>query len=156
MSTDIKLELTEQRFAQLLASYGAEPERWPAAERAAALAYLDDNARARRLLRETLEFDQWLQSPASYPPAFPDLETRVLQRVMPAVARSVIDRLLAWLLPSPDLPLYQWWRPAVVACLPLVMGLVVGFQIELAPEPYTTTFEEELYLISLSDYAEIL
>jgi hypothetical protein len=67
-----------------------------------------------------------------------------------------MDRLLTWLLPSSDLPLRQLWRPVAVACLPLAIGLLVGFQVELMPEAYATTVEEELYLISLSDYAEIL
>lgn len=156
MNNDTTQAMTEQRFAQLLACYGAQPERWPAAERAAALKLLDSNANAQGMASEARQFDQWLLSPVAQSPAFADLATRLLQRELPSPARSLIDRLLTWLLPSPELPWRQLWRPVAVACLPLAIGLLVGFQIELVPETYATSVEEELYLISLSDYAEIL
>lgn len=157
MNDDMKHnELTSQRFARLLASYGADPVRWPDAERAAALSFLDDNVSARAMLREAMELDQWLQSPASQVPTFAGLEARLLQHRLPLATRSTLERLLAWLLPAHSFELGQLWRPLAVACLPLVIGLLVGFQVELVPEVYATTLEEELYLISLSDYAEIL
>lgn len=157
MNNDIKhIELRSQRFARLLACYGADPARWPDAERAAAQTFLDNNVSARAMLSEAMALDHWLQSPASQPPAFAGLEARLLQRKLPSVTRGALERLLAWLLPAPGLELRLLWRPVAVACLPLVLGLLVGFQIELAPEIYTGTLEEELYLISLSDYAEIL
>lgn len=156
MSNDIKLEMTEQRFAQLLASYGAEPERWPDAERTAALSYMVNNVGTQSVVSDAMVVDTWLQSAAPQAPAFAGLEMKLLQRVLPPRAQSLIDRLLVWLLPAPDLILRQLWRPVAVACLPLAIGLLVGFQVELAPEAYATSVEEELYLISLSDYAEIL
>jgi hypothetical protein len=156
MNNAVKLELTEQRFAQLLASYGAEATRWPDAERAAALAFMDNNASARAMVREALQLDQRIQSAWSAAPAFAGLEARLLQRVFPVGPRGVIDRLIAWLLPAPGFTLHQLWRPLAAASLPLAIGLLVGFQVELSPEVYATTVEQELYLISLSDYAEIL
>lgn len=156
MSNDSRQAMTEQRFAQLLACYGAQPERWPAAERAAALMLLDNNVNVRSMASEAGQLDQWLLLSVSHSPAFADLETRLLQRELPAPVRSLIERLLLWLLPSPELPWRQLWRPVAVACLPLAIGLLVGFQVELVPETDATSVEEELYLISLSDYAEIL
>ncbi|MBC55048.1 MAG: hypothetical protein CMQ34_14565 [Gammaproteobacteria bacterium] len=156
MNNETRQPMTEQRFAQLLASYGADPEHWPGTERAAAQAFMDDNVHVRRLVNEAIQLDRWLHLPAWQPPAFADLETKLLQRALPPRARSLIDRLMTWLMPSPDLPLRQLWRPVVAACLPLAVGLLVGFQVERVPETYSTSVEEELYLISLSDYAEIL
>lgn len=157
MNNDMKhKELSAQRFARLLACYGADPVHWPDAERAAAQTFLDNNVSARAMLREAMALDHWLQSPASQAPAFTGLEARLLQRKLPSATRGAVERLLAWLLPAPGLELRLLWRPVAVACLPLVIGLLVGFQVELAPEAYATSLEEELYLISLSDYAEIL
>ncbi|HDZ10345.1 hypothetical protein [Pseudohongiella sp.] len=156
MNNDIKQELSSQRFAQLLASYGADAACWPAAERAAALTFLDNNASARAKLDDARALDQWLQSSASQVPDFNGLEARLLRHKLPPVARSAGERLLAWLLPATSLELRQLWRPLAAACLPLAIGLLVGFRLELVPEVYATTVEEELYLISLSDYAEIL
>jgi hypothetical protein len=156
MKNDIELTITEQRFAQLLASYGADPDHWPGAERDAALAFVAQNGRARHMTNEAVQLDQWLQSSREQQPLFAGLETKLLRRALPPKAQSLTDRLLTWLLPSPDLPLRQMWRPVAAACLPLVIGVLVGFQVELAPEVYATSVEEELYLISLSDYAEIL
>ena len=156
MKNVIDKSITKPRFTQLLTAYGADPARWPDAERAAARAFLQDNAEARVLLNEAVLLDQWLQSSAVHRPAFSGLEARLLQRVLPARESGLMDRLLTWLLPSSDLPLRQLWRPVAVACLPLAIGLLVGFQVELVPEAYATTVEEELYLISLSDYAEVL
>ncbi|MEX0738527.1 MAG: hypothetical protein WD071_04225 [Pseudohongiella sp.] len=154
MNKDRQQEWKAQRFAQLLASYGADSGRWPEAERSDALAFLDNDVNAGAMLQEARQLDQWLQS--SELPAFAALETRLLQQALPARRRGGIDRLAAWLLPSPGHVLHQLWRPAVAACLPLVIGLLVGFQVELVPEAQAMTVEEELYLISLSDYAEIL
>lgn len=156
MTIDTEHESTAQRFSRLLACYGADPSRWPDAERVAAQRFLDNNVSARIMMREALELDQWLQSPMSQPPAFAGLEARLLQRKLSASGAGALERVLAWLSPAPDFALRQLWRPVAMACLPLAIGLLVGFQFELAPEVYATTFEEELYLISLSDYAEIL
>lgn len=156
MKNDSERSITERRFAQLLASYGADPERWPNAERDAALTFLAQDVRARSMVNEAMQLDHWLQSAEAQRPVFAGLETQLLRRALPPKVLSVTDRLLSWLLPSSDLPLRQLWRPVAVACLPLVIGLLVGLQVELAPEVYATSVEEELYLISLSDYAEIL
>ena len=156
MNNDIEQEMTVQRFARLLASYGADARRWPDAERNAALALLARHAEAREMLQDAEPLEQWMQALDRTLPAFAGLEARLLQQTLPDRGRGLIDRLSAWLLPAPDHVLRQLWRPVAAACLPLAIGLLVGFQFELVPEVSATTVEEELYLISLSDYAEIL
>jgi hypothetical protein len=51
-----------KRLEQILAAYGAKPERWPEPERNAALALLAHDAHAQRLLREARELDGLLDS----------------------------------------------------------------------------------------------
>jgi hypothetical protein len=54
------------------------------------------------------------------------------------------------------------WRPAALACVPLIMGLAVGNQLDVFSDVDTTDLysvdmeETELELISLADYSEIL
>jgi hypothetical protein len=55
-----------------------------------------------------------------------------------------------------------FWRPAALACVPLMMGLAVGNQLDVFSDVDTTDLysvdmeETELELISLADYSEIL
>jgi len=51
-----------KRLEQILAAYGAKPERWPEAERDKALALLAQDAHAQRLLREARRLDGLLDS----------------------------------------------------------------------------------------------
>ncbi|OFE11076.1 hypothetical protein PHACT_14520 [Pseudohongiella acticola] len=156
MSDDTNNTLTEQRFAELLAAYGADATRWPEAERSAALAFMDNNVNARGMMRDALPLDQWMRASEASVPAFSGLEARILQRALPVGASAFIDRLVGWCLPASGFDVRQLWRPLAAASLPLAIGLMVGFQVELSPDVYATTVEQELYLISLSDYAEIL
>ena len=50
--------MNETRLKRLIEAYGAEPERWPAGDRAAALALLDTSAEARALVAEARRLDR--------------------------------------------------------------------------------------------------
>lgn len=52
--------MTPERFRQIVASYGAEPHRWPADERDAAQAFLHGNDEARALLDREAGLDRML------------------------------------------------------------------------------------------------
>lgn len=52
--------MTPKRLKQMLAAYGAQPRRWPEAEREAALALLAGSDEARRLLEEARAIDRLL------------------------------------------------------------------------------------------------
>ena len=54
--------MNAKRLEQILAAYGAKPERWPEAERDQALALLAQDAHAQRLLREARRLDGLLDS----------------------------------------------------------------------------------------------
>lgn len=148
-------EITALRLKQLLTSYGADPARWPEAEREAAVMLLASDPAARRMQQEAASLDEWLvRSPV---PAFAGLESRLLQQALPARGLGLADWLASWLRPSSEHPLRSLWRPAAVACVPLVLGLLIGGQFDFGGEVYASApLEEELYMISLSDYAEIL
>ncbi|MGE4553561.1 MAG: hypothetical protein AB7D57_10640 [Desulfovibrionaceae bacterium] len=77
-------DMTEARFARLLEAYGPAPERWPAAERAAALRLAAGSDRAAEALRRTQARDAALEARLdALPPLAPDpgLRRRILTRI---------------------------------------------------------------------------
>lgn len=76
--------------------------------------------------------------------------------------KKLTDRLLEWLVPLQARTAAVFWRPAALACVPLVLGMAVGNQLDIFSDVYTTDFysvdmeETELELISLADYSESL
>jgi hypothetical protein len=110
--------MSPERLQELLDTYGAREERWPEDQRQAMRSCLDDFPELRRQLFEARELDLILDS---FSPAEVDLEQRILE----ALPSSALDRMLNWLLP----PMPQlWWRPAMAAALPLVLGLALGVE----------------------------
>jgi hypothetical protein len=65
--------------------------------------------------------------------------------------------VLDWLIPRQSRGMAWAWRPALVACLPLICGIYMAnfysFGIEL--DSADNSWQEELYLISMNDYAEL-
>ena len=76
--------LSLERLQAILETYGAVPQRWPAAERAAALALLADSAQARTLRDREARFDQALR-----------------QLTPPAPSEALVGRLARQPLPRP-------------------------------------------------------
>jgi len=158
--------MTPERFSRLVDSYGGELLRWPVSMQSEARACLIANPGLRAVLQQGAELDQALERWSA--PAFAGLEARLLQQNLPDRQRGLIDRIVDWLMP-PNGTNVPWWRPAALACLPLLLGLVSGGQLELpfaqgqglSFEPtlelsVELSLEEELYFLSLSDYAESL
>jgi hypothetical protein len=158
--------MTPERFKQLADSYGGDLLRWPVSLQGDARDCLAENSYLRELLQQAAQLDQTLDSWAA--PGFAGLEVRLLQQHLPDRQRSLIDWVAAWLFPLSGMDHVSWRRWAALACLPLLMGLLTGGQFELnnaglglpfessleqSPE---LSLEEELYFISLSDYAENL
>jgi hypothetical protein len=92
--------MNETRLLELVDAYGADPERWPAGERAAALASLARSGAARAALAEATELDRLLDV-APAPAPTPDLATRVLARAPTAAVRvpRPLRRFIATALP---------------------------------------------------------
>lgn len=105
-----------ERFRALLEAYGGEPRRWPAEERAAMQAFLSEHSEAEAWRREALSLDLALDA---YAVEAVDLLEPILERI----SQSFADRVLAWLIPQES---RSWWRPALAATCPLVLGVVIG------------------------------
>jgi len=145
-----------QRFEQLIDAYGSDPQRWPHAERSAALKLLAQSPEAADLQQQSVWLDQALDQFAA--PAFEQLHARLLQNPLPEQHRSIVERVLRWLVPAETAEFADWWRPAALACVPLAFGLFMGMQLDLFTDPTAemAADEAELLFIALADYAEPL
>jgi len=147
------MNMTPERFAQIVETCGSQPERWPAEERLAAEAYRRENPQAQAMSAQFAHLETLLD--ALPVPAMPGLEQRVLRNVVSLTRDSLLDKALDWLLPHSDRLLAWVWRPALVACLPLVCGIYMANFFSFGITGTEHIWEEELSLLSLNDYAEI-
>ena len=147
------MNMTPERFAQLVEIHGSRPERWPADERMAAEAFRLADHQAQALGDEYARLESLLD--ALPVPAMPGLEQRVLQRAANLTRDSLLDRALDWLVPHSDRLLAWIWRPALVACLPLICGIFMANFFSFGIPGQELAWEEELSLLALNDYAEI-
>lgn len=108
------------RFETLLAAYGADPRRWPEAERAEAEAFAAANPDAHALLSEAQDLDTALETVRGTPPGTDLLGRRILA-ALPKTS-SAPSRQLAL---APIL--------ALAACA--LFGVMLGFSgAQLAPQ----------------------
>lgn len=108
-----------ERIKSLAEAYGANPARWPAAERADAEAFLAAEPEARRWLEEAAAIDRLLDA-AETQKVTRALEDRILAHLPePHVARAGLFAKLSDLLPGS-------WAPASALACSLVLGLAVG------------------------------
>lgn len=132
---------TLERFTALVEAWGADPARWPAAERPAALALLETSTAARAVVEREKRLDLALDltPPAAPPPA-------ALARRLAGLAadpRSLWTDLLA---------LFGGWRPAAAAlALCIAAGVVLGTAVPTAQEAET----QVVYEAALPDYAQL-
>lgn len=117
--------MTAERARELLDAYGSKATNWPAEYRLPLQAFFDDNVDAQQWLRDARELDDLLDASEL---VLPDLTAEIMR----AVPTSLSERILAWLLPqSPG----EYWRPAIAAACPLIVGLAIGVGDPLASEP---------------------
>jgi hypothetical protein len=102
-----------ERFRILVEAYGANPARWPEAERVAALLFAEQSAEARDALQEAAAFDTLLDM----------AETQ-------AASRALEDRILTTFAERPAVQRAPWftlrWIPAAAVACSLALGLAVG------------------------------
>jgi len=108
--------MTYERFKLLVEAYGANAARWPAGERAAALAFAETSGEARALLDEAAALDR-LFDQADTAPVTHELQTRILA-ALPLANRS--SWWLAALAPRAQ------WIPAAAFAISLALGIGVG------------------------------
>jgi len=150
------MTMTIDKFNEILDQFGTDPDAWPSADRAACHTLLSTSAAARAALQQHEQLGHVLNQYTV--PTFPGLESRVLHQFLPQQAKSVVDRVLDWMIPTQPLSL-QFLRPAMAACLPLVFGIVVGNFFSFGVSTENQGFEywdDELYVLSLNDYTENL
>lgn len=145
--------MTRDELITLLESHGSKPENWPDAARSATRNLLDTDPEAARILARFEEMDTALAAiPA---PAFPGLATRIAGQALPEKQAGWPEALLNWLLPNGDLSML--WRPALLACLPLFVGVIVGsyYNFGIGSQSQSLEYwEDELAMISLTDYSQ--
>jgi len=100
--------MTEERFFQILEAYGADPARWPAAERDQAQGF----AQARPELVAVATGDEMMLD---------DLLDRLDE---PTPDTTLLERRLLARLPRPAMP--DWMAPSAVAAA-LLLGVCLGF-----------------------------
>ncbi|HAT28152.1 MAG TPA: hypothetical protein DCS89_14135 [Gammaproteobacteria bacterium] len=148
--------MTLEEFGKIIESYGSSSERWPVDMREECENFIADNSEARELVNRQLELEMLMDQIAV--PEFPGLEARVLDQQLPSRKLAPLDQFLEWLLPA-DKSGKQFWRPAMVACLPLIFGIIIGnfynFGVGLQGESFEY-WDDELYILSLNDYTENL
>ena len=121
-------EMTETRLLDLIGAYGSDPQRWPRAERAAALTRLQASDAGQQLLAAEASLDVVMASDPA-----PAVEPRLRQRVLSIPALEPAPR------PSPVRPglarrmspFVEFWQPAAG----LAAAALVGFAVGLATPP---------------------
>jgi len=125
--------LSNDRFHDLIAAYGADPERWPAGERSGAVKCLVESETVRTAWREAAELDGGLDSltdvdvspeltegvialAATTDPQNADTTPGVLHHVLPYAVAAAIALVVGIAVPSP-------FRGATVAPQPIVAAI---------------------------------
>ncbi len=144
------MNITE--FTQLLEIHGADSGNWPQGKREAMLRLASEDSEASAILSEFNRLDGLLASMPA--PQFADLGARIAAQDLPQRQPGLIDQFLSWLIPADGGS--SLWRPALAACLPLFVGVIVGnysnFGIGESVQA-TQYWEDELAMISLADYS---
>ncbi|MBX3430769.1 MAG: hypothetical protein KF779_14390 [Hyphomonadaceae bacterium] len=109
--------MNRERFAELLAAYGADFRRWPAETRADAATFAAQDAEASALIAEARELDSLLDEARSMPTPSADLAERILASA-PRMQRPSFDRRAVL---------------ALAACA--VFGVVIGYSGGLLAPP---------------------
>lgn len=146
--------MTVDKLNDILETCGCDSSHWPEPDKQECLKLIASDARARALFeRHQFLASQLDQIPV---PRFPGLEQKILSQGLPPRASSLLDRFVNWLLPASDGG-SRLWRPALAACLPLVMGIVVGnftsFGIDTGSDGFQY-WEDELTMLSFNEYSD--
>ncbi|MDM7945499.1 MAG: hypothetical protein QUV20_04135 [Oceanibaculum nanhaiense] len=120
-----------QRLEALLDAYGADPARWPAAERAAALALLAIEPAAQARLEQARQLDRVLDALPPAPAPAGDLAARI--RAVARHQRAPAAPVAPIPAPIPANGNRAPWRFTMALAASAVIGLWLGF----AAGPYT-------------------
>jgi hypothetical protein len=135
--------MNQEQFKKLLETYGADTDRWPDDLRGQALSYLAENPNNQQLVSKYQALDDALDR-YEISPDTSGIQAALLSRLQ----QTLFDRFIAWLIP--EQPQY-FWKPALAATLPLVIGIVVGSNVELPTETSYDSWDEEIALLALEE-----
>jgi hypothetical protein len=146
-----------ERFTLIVESYGADSQQWPGDERVEALEFSRTSSDAMSLLDQAAELDQHLalfELPNSEL-SVQRIEMGILSALKQGTLKQgrlkqgTLERLLDWVLPDFDDLAHTLWRPALVACVPLLFGVAIG--LTLTNNTYELSSDEELSLLAFTD-----
>ena len=136
-----------ERFTLIVESYGADSQQWPGDERVEALEFSRTSTDAMSLLDQAAELDQHL---ALFELPNSELSVqRIEMGILSALKQGTLERLLIWVLPDFDDLAHTLWRPTLVACMPLLLGVAIG--LTLTNNTYELSSDEELSLLAFTD-----
>ena len=139
-----------REFTSLLETYGTLDANWPDPVREIAVVYRDANPEAAKLVDRYAPLDEALMRYE-----VPVSETRIRSNILSRIntrtsSKYLVDRITGWLLP--DLTdIHAIWRPALIASLPLIIGVILGSTVSLGTTDNTDTWDNEISLVALSD-----
>ena len=115
--------MTPERFSTLVDAYGGDPKRWPDAERAAALAYLEREPAARILVDDALRLDALIDR---LQPVVATLDPRRITALAAATAQEQPAEVIVFK-PRAHRPRFGWaWARAGALAAAGIAGLIVG------------------------------
>ena len=125
--------MNKTEFDQLLACYGADFGHWPIEHRASAELALESHPEWQANLLESRLLDDALGQYSLEDHHLAAVKHRILAQTV--YKQTFLDRFIHWLMPGEAL-----WRPALIACLPIIIGLSIGLNIDI-DEQYTLAEE---------------
>lgn len=130
--------MTVDELQQHLDRLGSRLDTWPAPRAAQAHALIDRSEHARAMLRDAQALDEVLRPPPALVVDHGALERRILHNLP---ERDPWQAVIDWLAIS-------FWRPTVIAALPLLCGFALGFAL---PQSGEDQFYEDLATLAFDD-----
>lgn len=158
----VNLEMNIQKFRKLLGAYGTNSEVWPSADKETALRFLDVDPEAKSVVAEFRRLDEILN--ADMVTESSTLKMNILKQIQSSnitgsdstssdstssdTDTDLIARIWKWLAPQSNGTLVIW-RPAMVACIPLLAGIYLGTMMDTNNDENLLEWEEDIYVMGL-------
>jgi len=135
--------VSAKRAARILEAYGADPARWPAAERAGTLAALNKFPELANARQSATDMDQFLGGAPDYTPSA-DLARRISAAAIHEAAKPGWRIWLSGLIPVSGTPM-GLMQPMATLFIAVTLGLMAGAFI---PDSDNDAMAEEFMLLA--------
>ena len=131
--------MTQQTAENMLRTYGAAPKQWPEELRETLRQAIDRYPELQAVVEEEAILDGRLNA---FMPAVAMTVEGVIAKVSATERRSQstsggwLESFIDWLVPSEDV---VWWRGAITALVPLVVGVWLGSGVSVDQEQWEGT-----------------